>query len=277
MDGTEDNNPFSRPIGDWDTHDTLKFIHLSDISAYDAISMAMEQISSATASILERLENGGRLFYIGAGTSGRLAAQDVAELWPTYGIDSSMFDYIMAGGNQAILKSVEGAEDSQTDSSEELRKRKLSDRDAVFGITASGTTPFVLSALGYANSIGALTVGMTNNVDRPVSRVASTTIVLRTGPEVIQGSTRMKAGTAQKMVLTMISTTIAIKLGYTYKNTMSNMGAWYNEKLKKRAVRMVVQEFGLDEDAAKKMLEDHSYRISNVFALLRKERGDDIK
>lgn len=273
MQGTEDNNPFSRDIESWSIPDTLKFIHMADIQAYEAISKTLPEISRVTESIVGRLEKGGRVIYVGAGTSGRLAAQDVAELWPTYGIDSSTFDFIIAGGSQALLHSVEGAEDSRSDSVEDLKRKGLGVNDVVFGITASGTTPFVISSLEYANSIGALSVGMTNNIGRPVSKVASLAIVLETGAEVIQGSTRMKAGTSQKMVLGMISTTVAIRLGFTYRNTMSNMGAWFNDKLQKRAVRMVVQEFGLQEDEARRLLEAKSYRISEVFSSLRKNNG----
>lgn len=271
MEGTEDNNTFSRNIDEWNSGDVLRFIHLSDIEAYEAISKAMVQIDQSTEKILSRMNEGGRVIYVGAGTSGRLAAQDVAELWPTYGIDSSMFDYIMAGGKEAISHSVEGAEDSRDDPITLLNEKSLNEKDIVFGITASGSTPFVLSSLKYAKSIGALSIGMTNNRQRPVQDIADVTIILDTGPEVIQGSTRMKAGTAQKMVLGMISTTIAVKLGFTYKNTMSNMGAWYNNKLRNRAVRMVVQEFGLDEKSARDMLEEHDYKISEVFSILNKK------
>lgn len=273
MEGTEDNNTFSRNIDQWNMPEILKFIHLSDIDAYEAVSAAMEQITEATEQIVERLDDGGRVIYAGAGTSGRLAAQDVAELWPTYGIGSTLFDYIMAGGREAISHSVEGAEDSLQESVDLLKQKGLGKNDVVFGITASGTTPFVLSALEYARSVGALSVGMTNNRCRPVEEIAKIAIVLNTGPEVIQGSTRMKAGTSQKMVLSMISTAVAIKLGYTHRNTMSNMGAWYNQKLQRRAVKMVVQEFGVSEADARKLLEDHSYRIAEVFSLLSRKKG----
>ncbi len=276
MSGTEDNNPATRDIDQMDTLDVVRCIHEADRDAYSAIDDALDDVTKAVEVALDRIEKGGRVIYVGAGTSGRLAVQDVAELRPTYGIDETMFDYIIAGGSEAILKSVEGAEDSRSKPIEMLKAKDLGRHDVVFGITASGTTPFVLAALDYASTVGAYSIGLTNNRNRPIEEVTNMTIVLDSGPEVIQGSTRMKAGTAQKMVLGMFSTAIAIKLGFTYKNTMSRMGAWFNEKLRKRAIRMVSTEFGLDMDAARKILEDHYYRISEVVSLLeRKKNGQD--
>lgn len=277
MPGTEDNNPYSREIQSWSVLDTVRFIHETDRDAFKAVEKAIPQISKAVEESISRLKQGGRIIYVGAGTSGRLAVQDVAELRPTYGIGESVFDYVMAGGPDAILKSVEDAEDSKLDSVAMLKEKNLNKNDVVFGITASGTTPFVLAALDYANSVGALSMVMTNNDGRLAQESARMCIVLETGPEVIQGSTRMKAGTSQKMVLTIFSTTVAVKLGYTYRNTMSNMSAWYNEKLRKRAIRMVMDEFGIPAEAAKKLLEDNSFRISEVFKILGRQKIERCK
>ncbi len=271
MIGTESNNTFSRDIDSWDNHKVLEFIHLADIGAYEGVSTAMKNIEVAVDSILEKVNNGGRVIYAGAGTSGRLAAQDVAELWPTYGIGKDMFDYIMAGGDEAIRRSVEGAEDDSSEPIRMLNDKKFNQKDVLVGISASGSTPFVISAIGHANSIGALSVGITNNFERPIHEIAKICITMNTGPEVIQGSTRMKAGTAQKMALNMISTTVAIKQGFTYRNTMSNMGAWYNEKLKVRAKNMLMQEFHMSEDEAIELLQKYNYRMSSIFELLRKK------
>ncbi len=265
MKGTEDNNVLSREITDWDSFEIARFIHLSDSEAIGAIYPQLETISKVIDTCVHSIKKGGKVIYSGAGTSGRIAVQDVAELRPTYGIKNDMFDYIMAGGEKAIIESVEGAEDSLTAPSEMLRNKSLAKGDVVIGLTASGTTPFVLESLKYAKSIGAHAVAITNNTDRPVSRVADVTIEILSGPEVIQGSTRMKAGTAQKMVLNIISTSVAIKLGYTYRNTMMKMQSWFNQKLRSRAVKMLVDEFGITEDEARKTLEKYAYHIEDAF------------
>lgn len=275
MKGTESNNIFSREIETWETDDVLEFIHMADILAYDGVSRAMEQIKTAMKGILERVKNGGRIIYVGAGTSGRLATQDVAELWPTYGIGQELFDCIMAGGDDAIKRSVEGAEDDRDEPIKMLKEKAFNNKDVLIGISASGSTPFVLSAIEYANKIGALSVGITNNLHKPIHDVSKISVTMDTGPEVIQGSTRMKAGTSQKMVLNMISTTVAVKLGYTHRNIMSHMGAWYNEKLKKRAQTMLIQEFNLSDQEARSLLEKYEYRIEPIFKLLKKEEGED--
>ena len=265
MQGTEDNNPFSRNIDKWDTLEIATFIHLSDSFALHSIYPQLENISRAINICLKSIEKGGRVIYAGAGTSGRIAVQDVAELRPTYGIESGMFDYIIAGGDEAIRRSVESAEDSKEAAMNALKEKKFSENDVLIGITASGTTPFVIGALEYARSIGGSTISITNNRDRPVKVFSDLCIELLTGPEVIQGSTRMKAGTSQKMILNIISTSIAIKLGFTYKNTMMKMESWYNDKLKKRAINMIVQEFLVSDEEAKQLLEEHSYNIEEAF------------
>lgn len=275
METTEDNNLFSREISGWSTGKIIEFIHTSDYRAFEAVGWALENIAEATEKIYERITEGGRVIYVGAGTSGRLAAQDVAELRPTYGIGSDIFDYVMAGGNDAILHSIEGAEDDREEAVRILKEEKhLKKNDIVFGISASGSTPFVISSLEYGKKLGALTVSLTNNRDKPVSKISDVSICCLTGAEIIQGSTRMKAGTCQKMVLGAISTTIAIKLGLTYKNTMSNMGAWYNEKLRKRAQNMLVREFGLEQSNAIQLLEENMYDMNRVMAMLERERKE---
>ncbi len=265
MKGTEDNNPFSRDIDQWSTLDVATFIHLSDSFALHSIYSQLENIAKVIDRCLESIEKGGKIIYAGAGTSGRIAVQDVAELRPTYGIGKDMFDYIMAGGDEAIRKSVEGAEDSSEAAENALKERNFNSNDVLVGITASGTTPFVIGALKYARSVNGYAVSITNNRDKPVKEVSDICIEMLSGPEVIQGSTRMKSGTAQKMVLNMISTSVAIKLGYTYKNTMMKMQSWYNEKLKLRAKRMIVQEFHVPESEAQKVLEKYSYKIDEAF------------
>ena len=265
MKGTEDNNVFSRDIASWDSYHMAKFIHMSDSEAVEAIQPQLSNIAKVVDLCVQSIRAGGKVIYSGAGTSGRIAVQDVAELRPTFGIKNDMFDYMMAGGEQAIIESVEGAEDSLTAPSEILRNKRLSKGDVVIGITASGTTPFVLESMKYARSIGAYTVALTNNSDRPVSKLADIAIEILSGPEVIQGSTRMKSGTAQKMVLNIISTAAAVKLGYTHRNTMMKMQSWFNQKLRARAVKMLVDEFGVTEEEARKTLEKYAYHVEDAF------------
>lgn len=269
---TEEVNSFSTDIDKWNTAQIIKFIHISDIEAFEAVGRSLDKITGVADLILEILSKGGRAIYVGAGTSGRIAVQDLVELLPTYGLGKEYFDYVMAGGERALTESVEGSEDSRNDAIESLKKKNLSSLDVVVGITASGSTPFVLAALEYAKSIGAKTVGITDNLETPVSKIADTCIELLTGAEVIQGSTRMKAGTAQKMTLNMISTTVAVKLGRTYKNTMSHMGSWFNEKLKSRAVSILTEQFGLEDSKAEELLSKNDYNISKAIDSYKKEK-----
>ncbi len=270
--GTEDNNIRTRDIDKMDTLKIVETIHLEDIRAYEAVGCAKESIAKVIDSIYERVTAGGRVFYIGAGTSGRIAAQDVAELEPTYGI-MYIFYYIMAGGNEALAKSKEGAEDDREKAIEELKGYELNEKDVVIGITASGRTPFVVAAIEYGKSVGAYTVSITNNRNSVVSKISDYDIVLDTGEEVIQGSTRMKAGTAQKMTLNIISTTLAIKLGKTDGNVMTHMKAFYNEKLKNRAVKILIDKFGIDEEKARKILEMVNYNIPEALNLLKRSNS----
>jgi N-acetylmuramic acid 6-phosphate etherase len=270
--GTEDNNIRTRDIDKMDTLKIVETIHLEDIRAYEAVGCAKESIAKVIDSIYERVTAGGRVFYIGAGTSGRIAAQDVAELEPTYGI-MYIFYYIMAGGNEALAKSKEGAEDDREKAIEELKGYELNEKDVVIGITASGRTPFVVAAIEYGKSVGAYTVSITNNRNSVVSKISDYSIVLDTGEEVIQGSTRMKAGTAQKMTLNNISTTLAIKLGKTDGNVMTHMKAFYNEKLKNRAVKILIDKFGIDEEKVRKILEMVNYNIPEALNLLKRSNS----
>jgi Predicted sugar phosphate isomerase len=270
--GTEDNNIRTRDIDKMDTLKIVETIHLEDIRAYEAVGCAKESIAKVIDSIYERVTAGGRVFYVGAGTSGRIAAQDVAELEPTYGI-MYIFYHIMAGGNEALAKSKEGAEDDREKAIEELKGYELNEKDVVIGITASGRTPFVVAAIEYGKSVGAYTVSITNNRNSVVSKISDYSIVLDTGEEVIQGSTRMKAGTAQKMTLNIISTTLAIKLGKTDGNVMTHMKAFYNEKLKNRAVKILIDKFGIDEEKARKILEMVNYNIPEALNLLKRSNS----
>lgn len=274
--GTEDLNPYSKEITEWDTYTIVKFIHLMDIEAYYAVFNALDKIAQAVDEILKTIKNGGRVFYVGAGTSGRIAAQDIIELEPTYGI-RGLFEYIIAGGREALERSVERAEDDEVTPIEELKKRGFNSRDIILGISASGRTPFVIASMKYAKEIGSRTIGITNNKYSKMEECADILIELISGPEVIQGSTRMKAGTAQKMTLNIISTTVAIKLGYTYKNMMYRLRSNWNSKLFQRSIRILITEFELSEDDAKKLLEKHNYLLSEAINEVLENRRKNLK
>jgi N-acetylmuramic acid 6-phosphate etherase len=219
------------------TIDVVRVIQEQDALVADAVAAERAKIAHAVDEIVERLAHGGRLFYAGAGTSGRIAALDAAELPPTFGIDPSLVRVLMAGGERAFLHAVEGAEDDEEAAIAAVNENVRAE-DAVVGIAASGTTPYTVAAVRRANMLGALTVGITSVVLSPLAREVDIAIVPQTGPEVIMGSSRMKSGTAQKLVLNTISTAVMIRLGHVYSNLMTDMPAT-NEKLRSRAVRMV--------------------------------------
>jgi N-acetylmuramic acid 6-phosphate etherase len=219
------------------TLEIVRIIQQQDALVAPAVAAEAERIAHAVDEIASRMAHGGRLFYVGAGTSGRIAMLDAAELPPTFGIDRSLVRVLMAGGEQAYFAAAEGAEDDEEAAIAAIEKQVVAD-DAVVGIAASGTTPYTVAAIRKANMIGALTVGITSQPGSPLAQDADIAIVPQTGPEVIMGSSRMKSGTAQKMILNTISTTVMIRLGHVYSNLMIDMPAT-NEKLQTRAVRMV--------------------------------------
>ncbi|MHB0971152.1 MAG: N-acetylmuramic acid 6-phosphate etherase [Thermoanaerobaculia bacterium] len=215
----------------------VRIIQAEDARVAGAVAAAAPRIAEAIEQIADRLRNGGRLFYAGAGTSGRIAMLDASELPPTYGIEPEMVQVIMAGGEAAFLSAVEGAEDRDEDAIAAVNAR-VRPEDAVVGIAASGTTPFTIAAVRRANMIGALTISITSVPNSPLAREADIPIVADTGPEVILGSTRMKSGTAQKMILNTLSTGVMVLLGRVYSNLMVDMPAT-NDKLRRRAMLMV--------------------------------------
>ncbi len=225
---------------DIDRRSTLEIVRLiqeQDALVAPAVAAEAERIAHAVDEITNRLFHGGRMFYVGAGTSGRIAMLDAAELPPTFGIDGSLVRVLIAGGEGAFFNAVEGAEDDEETAIAAIEKEVVAD-DAVVGIAASGTTPYTVAAIRKANMLGALTVGVTSVSGSPLAQEADIAIVPQTGPEVIMGSTRMKSGTAQKLVLNTLSTAVMIRLGHVYSNLMIDMPAT-NEKLRNRAVQMV--------------------------------------
>lgn len=254
---------------DIDRRSTLEIVHLiqeQDALVAPAVAAEAQRIAHAVDEIANRMRHGGRMFYVGAGTSGRIAMLDAAELPPTFGIDSSLVRVIMAGGQRAFFAAAEGAEDDEAAAIAEIEREVVAD-DAVVGVAASGTTPYTVAAIRKANMIGALTVGITSSPGSPLAQDADIAIAPETGPEVIMGSSRMKSGTAQKLVLNTLSTAVMIRLGHVYSNLMIDMPAT-NEKLRDRAVRMVELAAGVPRAAAVQALRDAngSVKLATVIA-----------
>jgi N-acetylmuramic acid 6-phosphate etherase len=252
--GTEQPNPASNDLDTKSSLEIARIINSEDAKVAAAVESALPQIAQAIDCIAEALANGGRLIYVGTGTSGRIAALDSSECSPTFGVDPATVQYIMAGGAKALGAAVEADEDSEELGIREGRKRKPTKSDVVIGIAASGRTPFTIAAIKYARDRGAKTIAVTCNHSTPLEAAAADAIVIETGPEVIAGSTRMKAGTAEKMVLNMLSTGAMVRLGYVYGNLMVNLHQ-KNNKLTARAVRIVEQALGIDAVQARNVLQ----------------------
>lgn len=240
---TERQNPRSRNIDQKSTREILQVINREDAQVARIVAREIPKIARAVDEIAVRIRKGGRLFYIGAGTSGRLGVLDASECPPTFGVPRTLVQGIIAGGKRALTESVEGAEDHEEQGARDLRARGMASGDVVVGLAASGSTPYALGALKYARKHGAYTIGLTMNRGSAISRLAHVTIAPETGPEVIAGSTRMKAGTAEKMVLNMLSTAVMIRLGHVYDNWMIKV-AKTNKKLRERALRNLTNATG---------------------------------
>jgi N-acetylmuramic acid 6-phosphate etherase len=247
----------------------VRIIQEQDARVAAAVAADAERIAHAIDQITDRLSHGGRLFYAGAGTSGRIATLDASELPPTYGIDPSMVRVLMAGGERAYFAAVEGAEDDEDAAIAAVNESVTAD-DAIVGIAASGTTPYTVAAVRRANMLGALTVGVTNVAGSPLAREVDIAIVADTGPEVIMGSTRMKSGTAQKMILNTISTGVMVRLGRVYSNLMIDMPAT-NEKLRSRAVRMVELAAGISRPQAVQAIRDAGGNVKVATVMAKKK------
>lgn len=231
-------------------------INREDAKVHVAVKKALPQIEALICQIIERMQQGGRIFYLGAGTSGRLGVLDASELPPTFGAPEGLVIGLIAGGDRALRKAVEAAEDDPDRAWEELKERNINPLDTVIGIAASGSTPYVVGGLKKARENGILTGCITCNPNALVSKEAEYPIEAIVGPEIVTGSTRLKAGTAQKMILNMITTTIMIKLGRVKGNKMVNMQLT-NQKLVQRGTRMLMEELGLEAEEAKNLLLKH--------------------
>lgn len=243
----------------------LESIHNEDNKVIDAVGKAMPQIERLVTAISERMKKGGRLFYIGAGTSGRLGILDASEIPPTYGIGYDLIIGMIAGGDKAIRKAVEAAEDNEEMGWVDLQKHQINKMDSVIGIAASGRTPYVIGAVRECQRQGILTGCITNNPDSPLAQNVDFPVEALAGPEFVTGSTRMKAGTAQKLILNMISTSLMIQLGRVSGNKMVNMQLT-NKKLVERGTKMIVEELGIETERARNLLLLHG-SVKKVFDL----------
>jgi N-acetylmuramic acid 6-phosphate etherase len=266
---TEQRNPASKNLDRLTAREIIELMNREDRKVAVAVGREIPAIARAVDAIVAGIRKGGRLIYVGAGSSGRMAVLDAAECQPTFGTPPTLVQALIAGGGRAITQAVEGAEDDVRRAERELSARKLTRNDVVVGVTASGTTPFVLAALQYARARGATTVAITSNRRMPVARLAKIVIAAEVGPEVLTGSTRMKAGTAQKMVLNMLSTAAMARLGHVYENLMIDV-VLTNEKVAKRALRILAEASGKSVSAAEHALRaaGHNMRVALVMLKL---------
>jgi len=251
---TEDENPRTTHIGSLPTDEILRLMNAEDAVVPAAVHQVLPEIARAVDGIVSRLKAGGRLFYIGTGTSGRLGVLDASECPPTFGVSSEMVQAVIAGGYEACYRAVEASEDDEAAGATDLRDRGFTAADVLVGIAASGRTPYTSGAVEYARGIGALTIAVTCVPESRIAQAAEIPIAPVVGPEVIAGSTRLKAGTAQKLILNMLSTASMIRLGYVTGNRMTNVQT-RNVKLRARALRILMAESGLDESKAAAILE----------------------
>ena len=272
---TEKTNRASADLDLKSSLEIVSVVNTEDAKVVDAVRRALPQIARAVDSITNALKRGGRLIYIGAGTSGRIAALDAAECPPTFNVDPRMVQFVMAGGPAALASALEADEDSRELGRSEMAKRKPRRNDVVVGIAASGRTPFTIAAVEYARSRGAHTISVTCNRNTPLQRAAHLAIVTEVGPEVISGSTRMKAGTAQKMVLNMLSSGAMTRLGYVYGNLMVNVTP-RNSKLAARGVSILQQAAGVSSEVASKALRaaGNSVPVALVMLQAQVQRGE---
>ena len=252
---TEARNPGTENLDSLSTSDLVRAFHTADREAVAAVERELPRIAAAIDAIVIRMESGGRLFYLGAGTSGRLGVLDASECPPTYNTRPEMVQGLIAGGDVALRSSIERAEDDEAQGRADLEAHGFADKDVLVGIAASGRTPYVLGGVKYARELGALTIGLSCVPASALALAAVLEITPATGPEVVTGSTRMKAGTATKLVLNMLSTGTLVRLGYVYGNLMVNVQPT-NAKLRDRAARIIATVTGVDTSTAAALLDD---------------------
>lgn len=275
---TETRNSKSMLLDTMSVAEILELMNSEDQTVPQSINKQLPQIEAAVNKIIQQFKKGGRLIYLGAGTSGRLGVLDAAECVPTFGTDPSMVQGLIAGGQNAMTVAVEGAEDSLSLAEEDLKELKLNANDAVVGLAASGRTPYVIGALKYAHQVGAVTVSIACNQNAEISKYADYPIEVVTGPEVLTGSTRLKAGTAQKLILNMISTTSMIKLGKAYQNLMIDVKPT-NDKLVERSKRIIMQATDCSYQTAEKnfIAADEDVKVAIIMTLTGVDKTEAIK
>lgn len=274
---TEKRNLDTLNIDELSTVEVVKKIHEADLGVASCITPVLNEISNVAEKVVKAFESGGRLIYIGAGTSGRLGVLDASECPPTYGTDPDMVIGLIAGGEYALQHAIEGAEDNLELGKSDLQKISLTDKDVVVAVAASGRTPYCIGAIVYAKAQGAYTAALVCAEDSPMQKLADICIPVITGPEVVTGSTRMKAGTAQKLVINMISTTSMIKWGKVYSNLMVDVQPT-NEKLRQRAKNIIVEAAGVSEkEAEQALLEQEGNTKAAIFQLITGVQADKAR
>ena len=271
---TEQRNPASEGIDAKSTLELLRIVNDEDRRVADAVAQELPRIAEAVDGIVARLGGGGRLFYIGAGTSGRLGVLDASECRPTFNVPDDLVQGIIAGGESALVRATEASEDDPASGARDLLARGFTGRDVLVGIAASGRTPYVLGAIGEARRLGALTIGISCTPDSLLSQKVHIPITPLAGPEIVTGSTRMKAGTATKLVLNMLSSGAMIRLGYVYGNLMVNVQPT-NEKLEDRARRIIMDATGADRDEAARLLDASGRRVRTAIVMARRALDRD--
>ncbi|HBF5147848.1 TPA: N-acetylmuramic acid 6-phosphate etherase [Clostridioides difficile] len=271
---TEDRNKNTLQIDKEDTLGIIELINNEDKTVAYAVEEQKESIAKAVDIIVDRMKQGGRLFYIGAGTSGRIGILDATECPPTYGVDFELVQAIIAGGNQAIFKAVEGAEDDKELGKQDIIDRGVTSKDVICGIAASGRTPYVIGAMEYAKELGCAVLSITMNPNSEMSKKADLPINIIVGAEVIMGSTRMKSGTAQKMVCNMLTTASMVKMGKVYSNLMIDVKT-SNEKLVERAKRIIMIATNVKYDVAEKFLEEADNSVKLAIFMIKSDLDKD--
>lgn len=272
---TESPNPRTANVDRLSTSQILELMNDEDATIAHVVRQTLPEIAKAVDTIVQRIQQGGRLIYVGAGTSGRLGVLDAVECVPTFSTDPGLVVGLIAGGETALTQAVEGAEDNIEAGRNDLLALNLTSKDVVVGIAASGRTPYVISALETANTIGAATIAISCNAPAPILNVAQIKIAVLVGPEIITGSTRLKSGTAQKLILNMLSTASMIRLGKVYGNRMVDVKVT-NQKLAGRACRIISEVAGVSEQEASRLLEQTGNQVKPaiVMALLDVSAGE---
>ena len=275
---TEQENPRTRGLSELPTEEIVRLMNEEDARVAEAVRLVLPYIARVVDAVVERLRAGGRLFYVGTGTSGRLGVLDASECPPTFGVEPELVQGIIAGGYEALHRAVEASEDDREAGARDAEARGVNGSDALIGLAASGRTPYTIGAVEFARRAGAFTAAVTCAPGSPITEAADVSIVPVVGPEAVAGSTRLKAGTAQKMVLNMISTAAMTRLGYVTGNRMTNMRA-RNSKLHARSLRILSAETGLEEAAAAEALEraGGDLRVAIVMARTGRTREESAR